>query len=127
MQRVDAQAEIEMGALRFGGFDERLEALPLRQCVEHDVVGDLQHFLQVTRGVRGGIDMHFLAVLFTTEFCFKQAARTGTGQVAHDQRAEAEHGEGLQREQHLRTGFLLHAVQDAQVAFDRRFVDDETG
>jgi hypothetical protein len=127
MLRVHAQAELDPGPSLERSPRQRPEALPLRERIEDHVVRDVQDLGQVAFGVRRREGVHFPAELLPAEPRLVEAARAGAVEVARDQRREAPHREGLQREQDPRAARLLHLREDAQVLLDRRLVDDVAG
>jgi hypothetical protein len=61
------------------------------------------------------------AHLFMRKPRLKQAARRRAAEILRNQRIDAKHGERFLRKQNFAARALLHAAEDFQISFQRRF------
>ena len=122
IERIDAQSARQP-------VDERTLAEPfvLREGVERDVVAACDDLVDVAVGVYRRIGVGRTAELLADEARFGGGTGRGPVGVFRQLGEDAPHGAGLQRHDDLRARRAAHAVDDRQIAVERRFVEQVTG
>jgi len=126
--RLRRALRIETQTAALSGHARQIAVLfPLRERVEHDVVGIIQDFMELVRRVRGRIDMRLAAEFLVTQPRLEQTGRGRSGEVFAQQRIGRKHGKRLLREQDLRAAAPRDVAQHRKVLHKAVFVDDKAG
>ena len=125
--RVDAQAEAQPRPPRPRRLDQGLEAVPLAEGVEEDVIGEVEDPFQFLRTVSRGETVDLAAKVLPPQPGLVEAAGADPLEGAHDQGRQGEEGEGLEGQQDPGPGFPLDPVEDPQIGGDARLVHDIAG
>ena len=127
MLGIEPQPEVELLAGGARGGDLGGKAAVLHRGVEDHRVRKPEDLGQVRGLVSRAIGFDDAVIMVATKLRFPQARGADPVEIFADHIAERPHGEGLEREQHLRARSVSDILQRRQIAADRGFVDDETG
>ena len=101
--------------------------LPLRERVEHNVVGVLQKLAELALRVGRRVDMGLAAEFLMTEPCLVQTGGRCARQILPNQRVHGKHRERLLRQQDLRAGASGNVPQDGQILHQTVFIEQVAG
>ena len=101
--------------------------LPLRERVEHNVVGVLQNLAELALRVGRRVDMGLAAEFLMTEPCLVQTGGRCARQILPNQRVHGKHRERLLRQQDLRAGASGNVPQDGQILHQTVFIEQVAG
>ena len=101
--------------------------LPLRERVEHNVVGVLQNLAELALRVGRRVDMGLAAEFLMTEPCLVQTGGRCARQILPNQRVHGKHRERLLRQQNLRAGASGNVPQDGQILHQTVFIEQVAG
>jgi hypothetical protein len=100
------------------------EALPLGKGIEDYVVAVTEQLRKLRFLIGGGKNVNFAAEFFMSEAGFIQGTGSDTMKVLADKWEHAEHGKAFKRHDDFAPGASLDAVQNLQVAFQGRFINN---
>ena len=95
--------------------------------IEGDMVAAAKYLFDIAVGIDRGVGMGGAAELLENKTRFGGGRSRRAVAVAGQFGKDAPHGAGLQRHDDLRARRAAHAVDDRQIAVERRFVEQVTG
>ena len=124
---IKAKADVESLAGRAGGRDQVGEVGDLGRGVEDHRIRQAQNLRQVVGLVGGGVGGQVSLVELPGQPRLPQARGADAVQILLDEVGQRPHRKGFQRQQDPCAPRRPDVLEDAEIATDRRLVDDETG
>ena len=127
MERVQAQADVEVHTVLACSVDDRLQACDLAGAVEDDMIGNAQNFGEIIGLVGGAIGRDLTTIFLSAEARFIDARGADAVKIFADDGPERPHGKSLERAQHFDATAITNVAQDRKVAADRGLVHHKGG